>query len=229
MVRSISRGKYLLAAVITVTIFLLGMFLGLVVESKRLGYMQDIASRQKLEFGSLQLQYQYISELAQEKSCPAILATFEEYMNTLVEAQERLENYEKEARIDRDEFRLLKQEYTQAELNFWLLSKKVKKVCEKEIVTVIYFYSADEICAECEEQSFILSYLKEVFREKLMVFAIDETLDIEPMVTILKETYGIEKYPSVIVEDTVFHGFTDNQEILDEICAHYSEPIEECE
>jgi DNA-directed RNA polymerase len=228
MNREISKGKYLLAAIITLAIFLLGMLLGLVVEGKRVVYMQSFANQQKLEFGSLQLQYQYITELGQEKNCPAVLATFETYMETLVKAQNRLEDYEKDAKLDRNEFRLIKQDYTQAELNFWLLSKKVKEICKKDVVGILYFYSADTLCADCEKQSFVLSYLKDIFKDKLLVFAIDETLDIEPMVGILKETYNITEYPSLVIEDKAFSGFVENDAILREICSLYSEPPGEC-
>jgi len=229
MERKISKEKYLLAAFITLAIFLLGMFLGLVIEGKRLGYMQSVADQQKLEFGSLQLQYQYITELGEEKSCPAVLATFEKYMETLVKSQERLTGYENDAKINKDEFRLLKQDYTQAELNFWLLSKKVKDICKKDVVNILYFYSSDTQCPDCEKQSFILSYLKQKFQDKLLVFAIDETLDIEPMVNILKETYNITKYPSLVIEDKTFSGFVENDAILKEICSHYSnKTIDEC-
>ncbi|MBW3023261.1 hypothetical protein KY308_04100, partial [Candidatus Woesearchaeota archaeon] len=81
------KGKYLLAAFITLIIFLLGMFLGMVIEGKRTEMMGDSAQEQKLSYGSLQLQYQMISEFGQKGNCPAITATFEEYVKELVKAE----------------------------------------------------------------------------------------------------------------------------------------------
>jgi len=223
------KGKYLLAAFITIVIFLLGMLLGMVVESKRVDYMSSVAEEQKLYFGSLQLQYQFMEQLGQEKNCPAASATFEKYMTTLVKAQERLEKYESDANLDNSEFRKLKQEYTQAEINFWLLSEKEKNICERDSASIIYFYSTDKNCADCDEQAFILSYLKQAFKDRLYIFTIDETLDIEPMVSILKGTYNITTYPSIVIEGKRFSGMTDKDTIVKEICKHYKSNVSECE
>lgn len=222
------EGRYLLAAFITIIIFVLGMLLGMVIEEKRARYLTSIAEEQKLSLGSLQLQYQFISQLGEEKSCPAVTATFKRYMDTLVKTQERLENYEKDSKVNKDVFRLLKQEYTQAQLNFWLLAKKTRALCEKDVVSILYFYSSGENCPDCEEQAFVLSYLKQLLKDRLLVFSIDESLDIEPMVSILKNTFNITKYPTVIVEKEKIENLAAKEIILKRICKYYKTKIDEC-
>lgn len=226
--RTISRNTYIVAAFITLAIFLLGMFLGMVVETKRASYMSSIAEQQKLDLGSLQLQYQYIEQLGQEKNCPAVSATFEKYASNLASSQERLEKYQQDANIDQQEFLALKQEYTQSELSFWLLAKQTKQTCSRDVASILYFYSNNENCGQCSNQAFILSYLKQVFKDKLLVFSIDASLDIEPMVSILKNTYNITNYPTLIIENKKFEGLTSKEDIVKEICKQYTSNVTEC-
>ena len=121
------RGKYIIAGFITAVIFLLGMLLGMVIEGQRAEMVDDVVQEQKLSYGSLQLQYQLISEFEKQDNCPAVSATFEEYIKQLVRAQERLDKYEKDAKVNKEVFTMLKQEYVQAEINYWLLAKKNKR------------------------------------------------------------------------------------------------------
>jgi len=228
MVERKPEGRYFLAAFITIIVFTLGMLLGIVIESRRVTYIQSLAVEQKLDLGSLQLQYQFMSQLGEEKNCPAVETAFEKYTDTLVRTQERLENYEKDSKMNKENFRNLKREYTQAQLNFWLLAIKTKELCKKDKVSIIYFYSSSEKCPDCEEQAFVLSYLKQLLKDKLLVFSIDESLEEETMVKILKNTFNITKYPSLIVEKEKIEGLADKDLLLEKICGYYQTELEEC-
>jgi hypothetical protein len=227
MVRKI-RGKYLLAAFITALIFMLGMLLGLVIEDKRVSFIQEQSREQKLDFVSLQLQYQLISELSQEGNCPAVSATFDEYMQELARTEERLVTYQKEATINKDEFNLLKQEYVQAQVNYWLLAKKTKEICKNDFVTVLYFYAPSETCDDCDNQAFVLTYLKQKLKDKILIFSFDSTFEEESLVNLLVKTYDVKKYPSIVIDNTLVPGFQDSDAVLGKICGLYKEKPESC-
>ena len=74
--RRISKNKYLIAALITSAIFLLGFFLGLVVEGERVKYTEVVTKLQNLDFASLQVQYAYIDEFSREENFQAVTKTF---------------------------------------------------------------------------------------------------------------------------------------------------------
>ncbi len=222
------KGKYLLAAVITGLIFLLGMLLGLIVEGKRVDYVQSQAEQQKLDFVSLQLQYQLISELSQQGNCPAVSATFEEFLKELGRTEERLIEYEKNAKVNRDSFERLKRDYVQAQVNYWLLAKKTKQICDRDIATILYFYAPTENCKECDAQGFVLTYLKDLFKEKLLIFSFDSSFREEPLVDLLIKTYNVTEYPSLVLEDKLITGFRDRDGLLKEICPLYKEKPEIC-
>ncbi|MEM4336413.1 MAG: hypothetical protein QXG86_00205 [Candidatus Woesearchaeota archaeon] len=229
MVREI-KGKYFIAAFITAAIFLLGMLFGMVIEGKRSDLLNGVVEEQKLFFGSLQLQYQLISEFEQQKNCPAVSATFEEYVKELVKAQERLDKYEKDSTgINKENFLMLKQEYTQAEINYWLLARKTKELCDRDFVTILFFYAPEEQCVYCNEQSFVLTYLKELLKEKVLIFSFDATLEKEPLIKMLINIYNIKNYPAIVVDGKPFEGLQDRDFILKLVCKEFKEKPKVCQ
>ena len=222
------KGRYLLAGFITLLIFLLGMLLGLVVEGKRVDYIQTQSKSQNLDFVSLQLQYQLISELSQERNCPAVSAAFNDFLKELGKTEERLIEYDKEATINKEDFALLKQEYVQAEVNYWMLAKRTKDVCKSDFVTLLYFYAPSEICKECDNQGFVLTYLKDKLKDKLLIFSFDSSFTNEQIIGMLTKTYNITAYPTLILENETVSGFHDSSYLMKEICKYYNNTPEIC-
>ena len=226
--RKASKDKYVIAALITGGIFVLGLLLGLVIEGKRVSYIDDVSREQNLDFSSLQLQYVYIDQLSQEKNCEAVSKTFEKNIENLETTRLRLENFDESAKINKQDFDLLKREYTLAQIRYWLLAKKTKELCGDDIVTILYFFSDEEECSQCDNQAFVLTYLKKRFKEKLLIFSFDSKFTDEPLISILKTTYDISTFPTIIIEGNKYEGITKTEEVLEEICSYYSSEIEDC-
>ncbi len=228
MVRELNRKRYFIAALLTLFVFVLGLLLGLVIEGKRVQYIESVNRIEKLDYSSLQLQYAYIDQLSQEKNCDAVSKTFESSVKSLIETSERLENYEQNSNLNKEDLHTLKREYILAQLNYWLLAQRTKKICDRDLVTILYFYSVDKECPDCEEQAFILTYLKNEFKDKLLIFALDSTYVDEPMIEMLKNQYGITKYPTLVIEGHVFEDLVSKNDLLKTICSLYKEDIEYC-
>jgi hypothetical protein len=222
------KGKYLLAGVLTTLIFLLGMMLGLVIEGKRADYLQNQANSQKLDFISLQLQYQLITELSQQKNCPAVTATFESYLKELMRTEERLIEYEKDSTVGKEEFNILKKEYAQAQVNYWMLAQKTKEICSNDFITILYFYAPSEQCKDCDNQGFVLTYLKQKLKDKILIFSFDSNFKEEPLIGMLIKTFGIQEYPALVIEDKTINGFQDSDAIMKKLCPLYKEKPEAC-
>jgi len=228
MVREFNKKRYIIAALLTLFIFILGLMLGLVIEGKRVQYIESVNRIEKLDYSSLQLQYAYIDQLSQEKNCDAVSKTFESSVKSLIETSGRLENYEQNANLNKEDLHALKREYILAQLNYWLLAQRTKKICNRDLVTILYFYSTDKECPDCEKQAFILTYLKNEFKDKLLIFALDSTYADEPMIEMLKGQYEISRYPTLIIEGHVFEDFISKDKILGIICPLYKEGIDYC-
>ena len=226
--RSLSKDKYIIAGAITLGIFLLGLFLGLAIEGKRVNYIESVSRRQNLDFSSLQLQYAFIDQLSQEKNCLAVQNTFEQNINNLESTRIRLENFDREATLNKNELDLLKNEYLLAQIRYWLLAERTRDVCGADIVNVLYFFSDEKECHDCERQAFVLTYLKKKFKDKLLIFSFDSKFESEPLIPLLKKTYNVSMYPTIVIEGKPKIQFQDKDTILKEICSYYKEKPEDC-
>lgn len=216
--REISASKYVIAFIITLIIFLLGTAIGFFVEEKRINYIQNAAERQQHEFESLQLQYQYINKLKDEENCPAVLEAFKYNIESLEKSRERLEGYEEDAQITKDNIKDIKRRYVLAQVRFWLLAKDTKHICKTNFTDILYFYGTKEDCPECESQAMVLNNLKNIFNEDLLIFAFDGELENEPLITLIKETYEIQEYPKLIINGKAYDDFVTRDELVNIIC-----------
>jgi len=220
-IRKVNTEKYIVAAIITIGIFLFGLLLGLVMEGKRATYIESLSRQQNLEYNSLQLQYAFMDQLSKEENCDAVSKTFEDNIKSLESTRKRLEEFDEDSKLNKEDFNLLKREYVLAQVRYWLLARRTKDLCQKEIATVLYFYSDDRDCPDCNKQAFVLTYLKKLFGEKLLIFSFDAQQENEPMIPILKHTYNITNYPSLVIEGKEFQSLMDKGMILKEICSYY--------
>jgi hypothetical protein len=228
VIRKTSKEKYIVTALITGGIFLLGLMLGVVIEGKRVGYIDDISKTQNLDFSSIQLQYAFIDQLSQENNCEAVSTTFEKNIENLEATRARLESFDEDATLNKKEFDILKREYTLAQIRYWLLAKRTKNLCGSDIVTILYFFSDELECPQCDNQAFVLTYLKKVFKDKLLIFSFDSKFSQESMISIFESTYNISRYPSLVIEGETYEGIMETEEILKNMCHYYSNEIEEC-
>jgi len=226
-VRRVSTEKYVAAGFITAVIFLLGLFLGFVIEGKRVNLLQDIEDEQRVEFASSQLQYAYVQSLQARESCAGIYKVFYENLRRLDQTRYRLEKYVQDSRLNDATFELLKRDYTLEQLRYWMLSGQAREVCDEDVVRVLYFYSTDEECPRCGDQAFVLNYVKGLLQERALIFAIDARLA-EPMVDVLERQHNITSYPSLVIERDVLSGFVSKEAILGEVCGKYERPPEGC-
>jgi len=215
--RKISKGKFGIALLITLVIFTIGVLIGLLIEEKRLDYVQSISNKQNIEYNSLQTQYLYVSLLADEKNCPTIINIFNKNLDELGRAQKRFEEYNVESSITRADFNNALREYLLAEIRYWLLAKKTKELCSVDTDTILYFYIGKESCVDCDSQGYVLDYLKSVYKDNLLIFSFNMENTNEPMVFVLKDTYNITKYPALVVNDMKFEGLTSQEDIIKEL------------
>ncbi len=226
--RQISKEIYIIALIATTGIFVLGLLLGLVMENARTQYVENRYVEQELDFRSSQLQYEYLNLLEQKENCPAIYETLYTNLEDLEKTRVRIETYGDDATLAKDDFELLEREYFLAEVRYWLLANRAKEICDHDIVTLLSFSSDEEECPSCDEQSFVLSYMKKELGEKLLIFSFNvKTVD-EPMIEILKTAYTITTYPSIVVNDDLYVALHDVNVLMPAVCQEYEETPEAC-
>ncbi|MBI4143660.1 hypothetical protein HY486_00235 [Candidatus Woesearchaeota archaeon] len=214
--RQISKADYAIAGVITVLIFLLGIALGVVIDNARYRSSDIENRRQELEYNSLQFQSLYLSKLEQEKACPVLQAALQSAISDLSESLEKVTNKESNS----VELAYLTRKYLLDNLRYWLLAGESKKLCGLSIVSVLYFYS--DSCDDCPEQGVLLTYYKNVYGDRLLVFPIDIGVD-EPMIRILQSQYNLTSYPALVVEGVKYEGILGKEMLGEALCHEFKE------
>ncbi len=227
--REISKEKYIYAFIITAGIFLLGLFLGLIIENQRVDYVENQYHQQRIVLGSSQLQYDLLTEIQTKNNCPAIYKAFNTNLKDLETTRIRLENFNENAILDKDSFALIERDYLLAQVRYWMLARKTQNVCNNDVVTILNFYKNKEECPECDNQNFILTYLKKLFGDKLLIFSFKSEITEEPILGILQSAYNVTEYPSIVINDKEYSGFTEKEQLLKTICSLYKEKTEGCE
>ncbi|MDD5023303.1 MAG: hypothetical protein PHU63_03990, partial [Candidatus ainarchaeum sp.] len=106
----------------------------------------------------------------------------------------------------------LKKEYFILETKSYLLSEKINLVCKTDKVNILYFYSQD--CEDCEKQGNVLDSLSPEFPEgKIAIYSFDGELG-STIVEGLKKKYSIYNYPSIVIDEKVFRGYKEKDELL---------------
>ncbi len=226
--RTISKKRYIVAFVITSLIFIVGLILGILVTQRRAESILSVSEIQKIDFDSLQTQLLFLNSVSKERNCPALTKTLEQNINDLEDTRRKLESYITRSLTESNqEFLLIKREYMLSEIRYWLLASESEKICDRDSVSILYFYSNID-CDDCVSQGSILTLLKNKFEENLLIFSIDADFEKEPIIPIIKEAYSIAKTPTLIIGDKKFEGLTKKEEVLKVICPSLKKENQEC-
>ena len=226
--REISKRRHLVVFTLTFLIFIVGLMLGLLITNEREQALESITKLENLKYDSLQLQHLYMASLAEKKDCEGMLSSLEENVKELENARGRIENYIKDSKTSKNGYTDIKREYTLAQLRYWLFVKKYRDICEGDFVSILYFYSNSDECTECRTQGTILTYLKDLLKDKVLIFSFDADFEDKPMIKTLKRVYNITEVPVMVVEDTKLKGLIEFDNLKLQICSYYKTNISEC-
>lgn len=218
----IVKSRYLRAFIITLAVFSIGLFLGSLMDNYRTQYFVRYNEIQKLNIRSMQLQFELNNIDTGYDQCRKTKSLFDFYLVELENNRERLNEYAKETKIKKEDFEILRREYVLSQINFWLLSQSIKENCPDyaDFNTVLYFYSNNDVCPSCGDQSFNLDYYKIKLKTNLLIFALDEQFgEQEPLINMLKDIYNINSYPTVVINNKVYDELLSQEELKDVLCS----------
>ena len=100
---------------------------------------------------------------------------------------------------------------TNAELFLYL--RQLERQCGYSLVKpVLYFYPEGKDCLECRAQARVLDALAQDC-PNVRVFAFPSNSDI-PVVQALAKAYGVNRDPSLVLNETLYGGFSSREQIL---------------
>jgi hypothetical protein len=193
--------RYSLALLITVLIFIAAIWISNIFQERRLGEIRSIEDNISINILSLETQFDLLSEVSCEDIDNSVLSR---EINSLAS---RLGYMEGRRGSDDEEVVRLKEFYSLLQIKDYLLMKKIGRACGDEPVSILYFYSNEGDCADCEKEGYVLTYLREHY-PGVRVYAFDYHIDISAVETLVA-LYDIsaESLPAIVLDDTVLAGF----------------------
>ena len=223
--RKISKDKYVVAGIITLLIFSLGITLGFILEDYRYNLIEEVNMNQDINYLSLQMQYLFLTSFSNLDNCPMISATLKAAVTDLEESLSEVIAYEEEQTTMDSRRTAIMRRYALDNLRYWLLSLESKKKCELDIVPIIYFYSTE--CSSCPNQGTVLTFFKKKFGEQVLVFPINVDLkNQEPMIEIVMSQFEINKFPTLVIDNKKYEGVVGQEQLQGIICSSLKESKE---
>ncbi|HLC46399.1 MAG TPA: thioredoxin family protein [Candidatus Nanoarchaeia archaeon] len=207
--KKLQFSAYLAAFAITTLIFILGIMLGSYNNNKKLASVDNLEQEIKMSTMGNEIQYLLMSE----SPCDYVNST--EMAINLGNLGSKLTFMESQLGKDDERVVNLKEYYSLLELRHWLFLNKAKKECNLTYDLVIYFYSNEGDCADCEEQGHVLTYVHKK-NPKFNVYSFDVNIG-NPALDTLKTRYSVESTPTIVINNNKFEGFTGKEKLFREL------------
>ena len=189
------------ALVLTIVVFLLGVFLGFALERNRIGNIEREFQRIDLQWNDAKLQTLYYQNI-EPRFCDSAIRENLEFADRVYKEGLKIEGYDKASFLTSD-LELEKKKYALLKVEFWLNSIVLKEKCEAKYVNLVYFFENDpgfDVEADQSAQAEILKDLKEKYGKNLMMIPLPIDMDIS-MINIMKGTYAISKTPTILINE----------------------------
>ncbi len=102
----------------------------------------------------------------------------------------------------------LKDRYTLLQIRDYLLSKRLAATCNVKPIVVLYFYSNEGDCADCDRAGYALSYLRQTY-PSLRVYSFDYNLDLGALKTLIAVEKVKPQFPAFVIQKQSSYGFKD--------------------
>ncbi|MBI5398554.1 hypothetical protein HZB03_03755 [Candidatus Woesearchaeota archaeon] len=204
--QQINKAQYLAVFAITTLVFVVGILLGNFFADKKLSHIDRLGQELKTDTAAIEIEYDILAS----DPCKAVNTT--PLANDLYTLAEKLDYMENALGEDNQDVRDLKNYYSILELRNWLLLKKTNRECADKKTLILYFYSGKDSCKTCEEQGFILTWVRKNYPD-VYVYSFDYNIENAAVKTI-KDLYGITATPSLVIGDLTFDRFMSKNEIV---------------
>lgn len=190
------------AGLATLIIFFLGIYVGYWLDSSRVEEIRKEYQEMDIRGSDARLQTMYYNVFENSSNfCESAIEGNLKFADKEYEYGLRIEQYE---RINKLTPSLIteKTRYVLLKLQFWLNSIELKKTCNADYTTIVYFYSHYNGTMQEEVQGAVLLDLKKNCGKNLMLIPLPVDLDIITM-DVIKKQYGIEKTPVILINESI--------------------------
>ena len=206
--RKINVLKFVSVLAITILIFIAGVLFGQFLTNLKSDSIKAIDQELIFELQDIQVQVSAAKDFPCGKSELFTLGSRIDDLGT------KITNLENQLGKTNEKIIALKRPYSLLLIQHYLLIKNRVERCGENYTLVLFFYSNNPGNIDAsEKQGYILGYLANKYGYgQVKVYSLDGDLDVGS-IDVLEEKYGVEVYPTTMVNDNVFVGFHDRAEI----------------
>lgn len=196
----INGKKYLLVLAITCAVFLTGFLASNYLNNAKINSIKDTEDQISLEILSSEAQYQ----LLEQSSCDIVTGSIlSDELNTLAD---QLSYAESQEGFNNADVKTLKENYSLLEIKDYLLMQEIYQKCGASPTSILYFYSNAGDCADCTDQGYVLTALRQKYPE-LRVYAFDYNLGLDAVNTLITLYHVPSALPALVMNGKVYDGF----------------------
>jgi len=189
------------ALILTIFIFAFGILMGYLLESNRTSRI--IESYQQSELDLLDVKIQDTIFSLEDFDCELATKETINFADRVYEEAKILDRFEESATLSEGIIRQHKK-YDLLRTSLWINTIKIKKECEEDFHTVIYFYNyrSEDLDISSTQNVFskYLSELKKEYGNKIILISIAGNLKINS-INFLKSTYGVDSLPTILIDE----------------------------
>lgn len=198
--------KYLIAFLITAAIFGTAVFASNKLTDEKIQNVRDIEDRVALDILSSETQFALLEETSCRDIGPGFLS------KELGPLGERLSFAENDKSFSIEDVQSLKQSYFLLEIKDYLLMKRLTQKCNIKPTFILYFYSTNERCEDCEKMGYVLTALRDKYPE-LRVYSFDYDFDLGAIKTLISINKVKSQLPALIINGMPYYGFKTVEEL----------------
>jgi len=192
---------FLQALALTIVVFLIGMYSGIVLEENRLSEVNEYYIDSEVSL----LDVLALDSMVENTNvdCEDLKEANSDLLDRVYSEALLLEDYEKSGRVTNN-LESFHKKYDILRTHLWVNAIKIKDVCEGDFNTVVYLYNGTikDLTIKAEENvwSRVLRDLKDLEKERVFLIPIDIGSDLVSLNSLIKN-YEISRYPSVVVNE----------------------------
>jgi len=197
------------AGILTVVIFLIGIQIGMWIDSARIEEVKYVITSTDMLFNDARLQaqyYEFYSNKSTSDFCEKAVDSNLKYNDKIYKEGRGLEQYEAANKLGPG-LAMERNQYALLQLQFWMNSMKIKNMCNSTYDVVLHLWRYDtknfsDVEIPQKLQSAVLLDLKEKCGNKIMLsnFPIDLN---QTSVDLIVKNFNITKVPAIVINDNI--------------------------
>ena len=192
----------LIALAITIALVLTVAFTVNYLNRARVAELSAMSDQLSIDMLSLDTQFSLLASAPCE-----MVASSTSIISELGDLGSRLSYTESQLGKGNPQVLRLKQQYSLLEIRDYLITKQLAAACGTRPVTVLYFYSNEDDCPDCDRAGYALSYLRDTY-PSLRVYSFDYHLELGALKTLIQVLKVQPNLPAFVINGKVIYGFT---------------------